>query len=644
MGEVIIADNTVTGAGVVLAQRVEQLSEPGGVCITAAIHEGLPKRLPFDQADMGEQQVKGFDEPVRVYGVKLLAGEPIPLPQEIHQPKVPPKLLRLAVAVTALVIGGGLFYWLSPWEPRDEPASMSRMAYPLPDKPSIAVLPFVNMSDDAQQEYFVDGMTEDLITDLSKLSGLFVIARNSVFTYKDKAVKVRQVAEELGVRYVLEGSVRRVGTEVRINAQLIDALSGGHVWAERYDGSLTDVFALQDKITRSIVTALAVNLTTGEQERQARQETESAEAYDAFLRGWAHYQLHTPDDLAKAIPYFENAIELDPSFGHAHAALAATYRAVWDNLWAKKVGVSYPEADEKMRRHLEAALSKPTPLAHRMAAKMYSATKRWDEAIAEAERAIALDANDPNGYEEMSRLLVKAGRPGEALDFIEKAMRLDPQTDYLYRLGDVQFHLERYEEAAATFLRATKRNPDDEWNFLLLAAAYGHLGREQEAKSAIDRFSEKRTKEERQYTSLSNLAFTDFKEQIDSNRLLEGLRKAGLPVGGAEPSVVKGKFSVPVNHSEVAQDWNTQGYSCNLYLADRGWVSRNHKHPSDEIVTVVEGRVALIIGDKRFEAGPGDELLIPSHTRHRLENLHDGDLIIPYGLRVDVGTPSNKCQ
>jgi tetratricopeptide (TPR) repeat protein/quercetin dioxygenase-like cupin family protein len=457
-------------------------------------------------------------------------------------------------------------------------------------------------------------------------------------------VKVRQIAEELGVRYVLEGSVRRAEDKIRINAQLIDATTGGHVWAERYDGSLTDVFALQDKITRSIVTALAVNLTTGEQERQARQETESAEAYDAFLRGWAHYQLHTPDDLAKAIPYFENAIELDPSFGHAHAALAATYRAVWDNLWAKKVGVSYPEADEKMRRHLEAALSKPTPLAHRMAAKMYSATKRWDEAIAEAERAIALDANDPNGYEEMSRLLVKAGRPSEALDFIDKAMRLDPQTDYLYRLGDAQFHLGRYEEAAATFLRATKRNPDDEWNFLLLAAAYGHLGREQEAKSAIDRFSEKRTKEERQYTSLSNLAFTDFKEQIDSKRLLEGLRKAGLPVGGAEPSVVKGKFSVPVNHSEVAQDWNTRSYSCNLYLADRGWVSRNHKHPSDEIVTVVEGRVALIIGDKRFEAGPGDELLIPSHTRHRLENLHDGDLIIPYGLRVDVGTPSNKCQ
>jgi len=196
---------------------------------------------------------------------------------------------------------------------RVDPARVERMAFPLPDKPSIAVLPFANMGTDQEQEYFTDGMTDDLITDLSKLSGLFVIARNTVFTYKGKRVTVRQVAEELGVRYVLEGSVRRAADKVRINAQLIDATTGGHVWAERYDSSLIDVFELQDKITRNIVTALAVNLRAGEEERQTRKETDSLEAYDAFLRGWAHYRLYTPEDFAKSVLYFVKAILLDPN-------------------------------------------------------------------------------------------------------------------------------------------------------------------------------------------------------------------------------------------------------------------------------------------------------------------------------------------
>ncbi len=217
MGEVVIADGTVTGAGVVLAQRVEQLADSGGLCITAALHESLPRRMPFDLEDLGEQELKGFDDPVHVYRVELSLGESIPPPEESNQHAEPPKTRRLMVAVIAitLVIAGGAAYWFNSRAPQVEAASLERMAFPLPDKPSIAVLPFTNMSDDSQQEYFVDGMTEDLITDLSKLSGLFVIARNSVFTYKDKVVKVRQVAEELGVRYVLEGSVRRVGDQVR---------------------------------------------------------------------------------------------------------------------------------------------------------------------------------------------------------------------------------------------------------------------------------------------------------------------------------------------------------------------------------------------------------------------------------------------
>ena len=288
MGEVVIADNTVTGAGVVQAQRVEQLADQGGVCITAAIHEALSKRLPIDLENLGEQVLKGFDHPVSVYKVRSRSGETIPPPEKRIQHQASPKTRSLFVAaiVIILIVGGGATVWFKSRVPQVEVASVERMAFPLPDKPSIAVLPFTNMSNDAKQEYFVDGMTEDLITDLSKVPGLFVIARNSVFTYKGKAVKIRQVAEELGVRYVMEGSVRRVGDQVRINAQLIDATTGGHLWADRYDGSMADIFSLQDNITRQIVSALESNLVPGE--TAARSKTVSTRAYDAFLKGWAH--------------------------------------------------------------------------------------------------------------------------------------------------------------------------------------------------------------------------------------------------------------------------------------------------------------------------------------------------------------------
>jgi TolB-like protein len=436
----------------------------------------------------------------------------------------------IAAAAVFVVAVGGVIWW-QPWAPDVEPASIERMAFPLPDKPSIAVLPFTNMSGDPEQEYFADGITEDLITDLSKISSLFVIARNSTFSYKGQQVKVKQVAEELGVRYVLEGSVRRAGDQVRINAQLIDSTTGGHVWAERYDGSLIDVFALQDKVTQNIVTALAVNLTAEERKRQARNETDSPEAYDAFLRGWARYRLYTSEDLAKSVPYFEQAIQLDPNYGRAHAALATVYWESWINDWVKSLGMSFAEVNAKARRHLEEALKDPTPLAHRVAADMHSAAGRWDEAIAEAERAVALDANDPDGYEAMGKVLVRAGRPAEGLESIETAMRLDPQSDYLYRLGGAQFHLERYDEAAVTLLRATKRNPGVARNFLLLAAAYGQLGREQEAESAIETFNKMRAKAGQHLLSLADIGGWWFKDSATRERLREGLRKAGLPEG-----------------------------------------------------------------------------------------------------------------
>ena len=589
MGEVVIADSTITGAGVVLAQRVEQLADPGGLCITAALHEALPKRLPFDLENLGEQELKGFDEPVRVYRVELIANQLIPSPQQSLKNKTSqnkPGLMIATIAI-ALLLAGGVTYWFQAQEPKVEAASIDRMAFPLPDKPSIAVLPFTNMSNNEEQEFFADGLTEDLITDISKVSELFVIARNSVFTYKGKAVKVRQVAEELGVRYVMEGSVRRVGNQVRINAQLIDATTGGHIWAERYDGSLDDIFSMQDKITKNIVTALSITLIDQE---SAQVKPNSPEAYDAFLRGWTHYRLSTPDDSVKSIAYLKTAIKIDPNFGRAHAALAATYWRIYDNNWAISTGVSYAEALEQTNRHLDEALKNPTPLAHRTAAKQYFYFRRWDEAMIQAERAISMDPNDPSGYEAMGTLLVNLGRAAEGLDFIKKAMRLDPQSDYLYRLGEAQFHLERYGEAAVTMLRATKLNPADEWNYFLLAAAYGHLGQEQEAKSAIARFNKTYhdpTDKQRPLT-LADLDTWIFKEAANRQRLQEGLQKAGVSAGAsANPAdskyrnlvtMLDGKFRVEgafeINADE-AKSLHERGI---IFIDSRGSVDYGRGH------------------------------------------------------------------
>jgi TolB-like protein/rhodanese-related sulfurtransferase len=494
--------------------------------------------MPFSTESLGEQALKGFDEPVRVYRVQLIEGESVPPPQlKSNRPVSPANWRRaISIVVVVLLVVGGIGYWSEYSQPQEDPASLANMAFPLPDKPSIAVLPFTNMSGAEEQEYFADGMTDDLITDLSKLSGLFVIARNSTFTYKGKSVQVRQVAEELGVRYILEGSVRRDGSQVRINAQLIDATSGGHLWAERYDGSLDNIFELQDNITQSIVTALALTLTAGEQEQRARKETDSPEAYDEFMRGWDYYRRSTPGDFTQAIPYFEKAIELDPDFAHAHAALAAIYWGIFDYGWAERTGVTYDDAFNRTNRHLAEAMKNPTPLAHRIVADQHEYGKRWDDAMTEIQLAIDADPNDPIANAAKGELLVNLGRPAEGLQYINKAIRLDPQSDYLFQLGYAQFHLQRYDEAAATLVRATRRNPDYEWSFLLLAATYGHLGREQEAEPAITRFDtmyHDPTDKQRPFTIADVGFFWNIKDEAELERIREGLRKVGVPEGAS---------------------------------------------------------------------------------------------------------------
>jgi adenylate cyclase len=542
MGEVIIADNTVTGAGVVLAQRVEQLAKPGGLCITGAIYEALPQRLPFDQESLGEQLVKGFDEPIRVYRVELSSGESIPPPQDRSRHGFSPRKRRMivAVALTALVVGGATSYWFKPWTPREEPASVDRMAFSLPEEPSIAVLPFDNMSGDPEQEYFADGMTEDLITDLSNVVGLFVISRNATFTYKDKPIKPRQVAEDLGVRYVLEGSVRRVGNQVRINAQLIDAVTGFHLWAERYDGLLTNVFELQDKVVGQIAASLEVNLMSAGTSPSSENETDVVQAYDAFLEGWELYRRDTREDTIKTIPFFERALELDPDYGRAYAALAGVYWRILDRGWKKDVGLLYMETYNLTKDYIAKALAQPTSLAYSISSRLLAFDGRSDDALVDIERAIALERSNPDYYIIKSWILIYAGRAEEAEENARLAIRINPSypPSYLHALGRALFYRGEYQEAAKTFKRVTSHQPAREETYIRLAATYGQLGRLEEAEAAVSKYNELVAK--RNYTPLTVeeavIWYEDtylFEDESYPEPMFEGLRKAGVPEGAA---------------------------------------------------------------------------------------------------------------
>ena len=523
LGDVIHEEERIYGDGVNIAARVEGLADGGGICISGTVYEHIKNKMALGYQYLGEHSVKNIPEPVRVYRVLM---DPEAIGKVIGEKRVVPRRgqrVVIAVAIVFLLAVGGVLYWRAA-SPPVEVASVEKMAFPLPDKPSIAVLPFDNMSNDPKQEYFSDGITEDLITDLSKISGLFVIARNSTFTYKGKAVKVQQVAEELGVRYVLEGSVRKERETVRINAQLVDATTGHHLWAERFDGTFADIFALQDKFTRKIVAALALKLTGDEQRKLTFRYTDNVEAYDAYLKGREHFLAGTPEDYVKAVGYYEKAVELDPDFSPAHAGLASVYTTILSRNLTKELG--WPDARSRVQKHLQMAMKNPTPNAHYAVGKTRLYQRRYDEAIAEAERVIALDPNFPDGYYLMGLIFTFAGRSAEAIDYFKRAMRLDPQYPggCLYYLGLAQYCLEQYEEAATSVERSQKLNPGyGPWP---LAITYAQLGRGQEAADILAKYFEKRG----WLLALieNTFPYWPFKEQKDLDHWAEGLRKSGL--------------------------------------------------------------------------------------------------------------------
>ena len=453
---------------------------------------------------------------------------------------------ELAIVTLLFVLGGGIFWRYqhatappSATTTADSPASMASAAKMLPDRPSLAVLPFDSLGGSSENSYFADGMTDDIITDLSKLSGILVIARNSSWTYKGKSVKVQQVAKDLGVRYVLEGSVRREGDTVRINAQLVDALGGQHLWAERYDGSIRDVFALQDKVIRQIVAALAVNLTHDEQTRLELAETRSPQAYDAMLRGWAHYRQGSEDETNKAIALFEQAIALDPEYARAHAALAAASWRIVQSFWESTTEGGYQRAFDRMQAALVKAMRQPNALAHAVSAEVLSKQGRYEEAFTEIGRAMALAPNDPDNYLSKARILNATGRAAEAEESVRWAMRLDPlySPDYLRTLAISLFHQQRYEEAVGTLERLLALQTDVADDYITLIASLGHLGRKSGIPEAIKTFNELSVSAG--YNTITVQMFGGWWWYGDifnydpayRDRLMEGLRKAGVPEG-----------------------------------------------------------------------------------------------------------------
>lgn len=394
----------------------------------------------------------------------------------------------------------------------------------LPDRPSIAVLPFDNLSRDVDQEYFADGIAEDLITDLSKMSGLFVIARNSTFMYKGKSPDVRRVARDLGVRYVVEGSVRKVGSRARISAQLLDGATGGHLWAERYDRDLKDIFDVQDEVTREIVAALAVALTPVERKSLANRGTVNLSAYEYYLRGREFAYAHTRAANMQALAAFQEAVAIDPDFGAAYAMLGYCMVVNFINRWGEPEDRSIDRAIQISQKSVR--LERTEPRTHFALGVAYFWSKQHDGAIAEEEQAIALEPSFADAYAALAQILCYAGRPKDAIERLATAMRLDPHYPnlLLHVLGHAHFLLERYEDAATALRSRLVRNPDSDISRVLLASCYGYLGRHEQA--CVEWNEALRINPN--YSFDQRRKVLPYKNLSDFERIIDGVRKARL--------------------------------------------------------------------------------------------------------------------
>ena len=575
LGDVIEEGERIYGDGVNIAARMESLAEAGGICISGSAYEQIENKLPLRYEYLGEHEVKNIARPVRVYRAQI---EPEAVPEKKAKPRQW-QMPTMGLVVAVIVVIAAVVMWklytpsapkpevvpkekvtaaqperppatvppsaevapkekvipsspekvsktVTPSPPKEEVASKEKMAFPLPDMASIAVLPFVNMSEDPKQEFLSDGITENIITALTKVPRLFVISRQSTFSYKGKPVKVKQVSEELGVRYVLEGSVQRSGDRIRINAQLIDALTGHHIWAERYDRDLKDIFALQDEITIKIVTAMRVKLTDGEQALKAGKPIlkPRLDCYMKILEGFKYFETWNIEAARVARRIAEEMIAMCPESPSAYLLMGYVHLQEY----FLRIGNSPQESMEKGIEMAQKtlAIDDTIPLAHALLCALYSLKKEYDKGIAEGERAITLDPGGAVAHEWYAMSLSFAGRPEEAIPMFQKAIRLNPfgpVASYL-NYGGALVGAGRFEEAVLAYKKVLQRLPDNFLAHLGLAVTYSVMGREQEARAEAAEVLRLNPK-----FSVDNYArFLPYKDQARIDRLIDALRKAGL--------------------------------------------------------------------------------------------------------------------
>ena len=484
LGDVIIEGDDIYGDGVNIAARLEPLAEPGGICVSSIVNESIGNRIDVRFQDGGDISVKNIDRPLRVW-------------------KWHPGATPLAAAKSNAA--------------KSEPNGATA---------SIAILPFTNMSGDPEQEYFSDGISEDIITDLSKIAGLTVIARNSSFTYKGRSVDIRTVGRELGVRSVLEGSIRRAGQRVRITAQLVDAATGGHLWAERYDRDLTDIFEVQDDVTRRIVDALKVTLSPAENARLTASGTSSMDAYDYVLRGRELLLGKTKnrETFEQSTKFFMRALELDPNYPKAYAAMSMAYNLDYQNRWSDDPDSSLPLA----KRYAEQAIEKDPnePFARLVASWAAIFDKNLDRATSEVNTALRLNPNFALAYSNLGSIHNYSGRPLEAIPVFERAIRLDPafKAQNLHFLGIAYLLAGKHETAVALLRERILLVPGTDFSRVFLASALGYLGEVDEARRIWRELKEINPK----YSFREHFSRQPFRQE-DVERVAEGLAKAGLP-------------------------------------------------------------------------------------------------------------------
>ena len=532
LGDVIEDRGDIYGDGVNVAARLEGLADAGGICVSEAVRNAVGNRLPLAYEDLGEQTVKNIAEPVRAYRVVLDAegvqhGVVTPARRRLWQTRQS-LLLTGAVLAVCVVVAVALWLVLAPSELTEvvETSKAPQAMAPQADStPSIAVLPFNNLSNDPEQEYFSDGLTEDLITDISRISGLRVIARHSSFAYRGEGGDIQKIGYELGARYVLEGSVRRSGEWLRINAQLIDTENGTHVWAERYDRKLTDVFELQDEVTQTIVSALAVNLTMEEKRFLDRVRTANPDAYDALLRGLEPLHRFTREDSALAREYFAQAIELDPDYARAYANLSLTHSQDVSFGWSDDPQESIRLALEFVERAEE--LDDTITQTQFARSNIYAVQKQYEDAERTIRRALELEPNYADGYGELAFVLTYAGELQDALMAIQRAKRLNPRYPFVYLWieGHIYFLMGQHEKAVASLQEVLDRNPAFATARLALIAAYGQLGMEDKAAWEVDELLTLRP----DYSLSTARQEALYKRPEDLEKFIEGLRRAGIP-------------------------------------------------------------------------------------------------------------------